>query len=190
MSSEVGGRPNMQMGDGRELAGIFPSPAPQARPRSACGLLLWTTDPATAEAVRDLCGPVAAYVRRSGARLVVCDARALAADVQTIDALARLHLTGKRVGCRITIRDAPDALVELAGCLGLDRVLFQPSVVEAGRKPEEGEQPFGVEEEHDPADVAVGHVEHLQRPGLAPAAWRGLVLPERRRPVRGRRDQP
>jgi hypothetical protein len=125
-------------------------------------LLLWTTDPATAEAARALCAPVDAYVRRSGARLVICDARALAADLPTLDALARLHLTGERVGCRITIRDASDALVELAGFVGLDGVLFPPSRVESRRQAEQREQPLGVEEEHDAADVAVGHVDHLQ----------------------------
>lgn len=150
------------MSDAPTLAGIFPSPVPQSRPRSACGLLVWTTDPATAEAVRDLCAPVAAYVRRSGARLVICDARALAADLQVLDALARLCLTGQQVGCRIRIRDASEALVELACWLGLDRVLFEPSAFEAERQTEQREQPLGLQEEDDAADLAVGHVEHLQ----------------------------
>jgi hypothetical protein len=113
--------------------------------------------------VRTLCGPVAKYVASSGARLVICEAGALPAEVATIDALARLHLTGRRLGCRIRIRDASEALVELATFVGLDGVLlFQPSGVEARGQPKQREQPLRVEEEDDAADLAVGEVEHLE----------------------------
>jgi hypothetical protein len=153
----------MEMSDGQSLPGIFPRPLPEARPRTMCGLVLWVARPPTADAVRGLCGPVARYVARSGARLVVCDARSLAADVPTLDALARLRLTGTRLGCRIGIRGASKALVELAEFLALDRVLgFEPSGVEPRGQPEQREDALGVEEEDDAADLAVGHVEHLE----------------------------
>ncbi|HSL11087.1 MAG TPA: hypothetical protein VLA82_07210 [Actinomycetota bacterium] len=122
------------MSERRTRAGIFPSSVPQARPRAACGLLVWIAAPPTADAVRSLCGPLGRYVRRSGARLVICDAGALAADVPTLDALTRLHLTGRRLGCRIRIRDASEGLLELATYVGLDTVLaFERSAGEAWR---------------------------------------------------------
>jgi hypothetical protein len=151
------------MADARFTAGMFPSPDTHARPGWACGLFVWVAEPRTAEAVRDLCGPVASYVRRSGTSVVVCRARALGADVATLDALARLHLTGARAGFLLRISDASDGLRGLAAFLGFDVVLrFLPSDVEARGQSEQGEQPGGVEEEHDAADLAVGDIEHLQ----------------------------
>ena len=142
---------------------IFPAPDTHARPGWACGLFVWVAEPRTADAVRELCAPVACYVARSGTSIVVCDARWLRDDVSTIDALARLALTGTRVGFRLRIRDAADGLRGLASFLGLEEALrFDPSGVEAWWQPEQREQPRGVEEEHDPADLAMGEVEDLQ----------------------------
>jgi hypothetical protein len=153
---------SMEMSDGRSLPGV-PRLLPEASLGSACGLVPWVARPPTADAVRSLCGPVESYIARSGARLVICDARSLAADVPTLDALARLHLTGSRLGCRIRIRGASEALIELAAFLAFDRVLaFQPSGVQPRGQPEQREDPLRVQEEDDPADLTVGDVEHLE----------------------------
>jgi hypothetical protein len=142
---------------------MFPAPDSSARPGWACGLFVWIAEPTTPAAVRALCRPVAGYVRRSGTTLVVCDARDLDIGVETLEALAQLHLTGKRSGFALRISDASDGLRGLAAFLGLDGVLrFGPSAVEAGGELEQREQPRGVEEEHDAADPVAVEVEHLE----------------------------
>ena len=68
-------------------------------------------------------------------------------DLGTVDALARMALTARRLGRQVELRRArPDlrGLLELAGLGDL--------AVEVGRKVEEGEEPGDVEEEDDPAD--------------------------------------
>jgi hypothetical protein len=83
----------------------------------------------------------------AGATLVECDVGALATrDVRAVDALARLQLTARRLGCRLRLRRAPVDLLQLLGCLGLaDAVLG----VEVGRQAEDREQPLRVEEERE-----------------------------------------
>lgn len=85
-------------------------------------------------------------------RALHCDARALvAADLDTVDALAYLALLARRMGCRLVLRDVPGhlrELLELAGLSGPNGVL----VVEAQRQAEHGEHPVGVEEEREPDD--------------------------------------
>lgn len=84
-----------------------------------------------------------------------CDARALvAADLDTVDALAYLALLAHRMGCRLVLRHVPDGLLELlelSGLSGPGGVL----VVEAERQAEHREHPVGVEEEREPDDPAV-----------------------------------
>ena len=144
---------------------MFPVWQPGGPPGGACCLSTPVARPETAHAVSALRVPVERYVRRSGGRLVICDGAELAADASTLDALARLHLAGHRLGCRIRILNAPEHLRALAGFAGLGGVLLfqgRRSGVEAVRQSEEREQPRRVQEEHDPADGAVGDVEHLQ----------------------------
>jgi ABC-type transporter Mla MlaB component len=54
---------------------------------------------------------------------VVLDVSALAPDAVTIDALARLQLTARRVGQRLELHDASDQLRELIAFAGLSDVL-------------------------------------------------------------------
>jgi anti-anti-sigma regulatory factor len=76
---------------------------------------------------------------------IVCDVSALDPDAVAIDALARLHLSSRRVGCELRLRHASRELQELLAFVGLDEVLS----LEAGGKPEEREQRVGVEEERE-----------------------------------------
>jgi hypothetical protein len=105
---------------------------------------------ATAD-VAALCEDVRVALDRSRAELVLCDLGGLTdADLGTIDALARLQLTGRRLGCQVGVRNAPPGLRELLLLVGLGRVVRL--WVEAGGQAEEREVALGVEEEGDPAD--------------------------------------
>ena len=59
-------------------------------------------------------------------------------DAGTIEALARLQLTARRLGCQVRLRDPSRELRELLDLFGLSDVLR----VEPGRQPEEREQPL------------------------------------------------
>ena len=67
-------------------------------------------------------------------------------DLAVVDALARLQLVAKRLGCSIALREASEPLVELLGLGGL-AALFG----ELGRQAEGGEQ-VGVQEVVDRRD--------------------------------------
>ena len=82
---------------------------------------------------------------------VLVDARELAADVATLDLLARLQLAAQRLGRRVLLRGVSDdlgRLIELAGLAGTLRI-------EPRRQPEQREQPLGAEEERQLADPSV-----------------------------------
>jgi hypothetical protein len=112
---------------------------------------------------------------------------AVRADAETVDTLARLQLLAHRRGSELLLRNSSPELLALIAFSGLERVLR----VEPGGQAEEREQPLRVEEEGELGDPAVGEANHLQRPGIVPAACgRGPVLPEGRESVRrnGRKD--
>jgi hypothetical protein len=79
------------------------------------------------------------------------DVSGLAADVLTVDALARLRLSASRRGRRLRLRDASGELQELIALVGLSDVLG----VESQRQPEQGEKRVGVEEERELDDPAL-----------------------------------
>ena len=90
--------------------------------------------------------------------VVVCDVGTLdRPDLDAIDAVARLALAARRLGCRVRLENASPALRDLLALVGLADVIpcSAPSGVEVGRQPEQREVPGGVEEERDPADPAV-----------------------------------
>ena len=66
---------------------------------------------------------------------IVCDVGALAPDAAAVDALARLQLTARRLGCEIRLRDASVDLQDLLDFVGLRDVLR----VEPGGQAEERE---------------------------------------------------
>ncbi|MDQ3951438.1 MAG: STAS domain-containing protein [Actinomycetota bacterium] len=109
-----------------------------------------------------LCARVRALLERD--RTIVCDVAALAEpDLGTVDALARLQLTVKRLGGSIELRGATRHLEELVALAGLEEVL--PLCPELGVQPvgqaEEREEPLGVEEEADPGDLSPGYRQDL-----------------------------
>jgi anti-anti-sigma regulatory factor len=102
--------------------------------------------------VQALCERLRGLLDGGGAEVAVCDVGALSdADVVAIQALARLQLTARRLGCRVELRGASPELRALLAFLGLADVLG----VEPGRQPEEREHTLGVEEERELDDPAV-----------------------------------
>jgi ABC-type transporter Mla MlaB component len=99
-----------------------------------------------------LCERARSELERSGAAELVCDVTALThPDAGTVEALARLQLTARRLGRRVRLRDPSRELRELLDLFGLIDVLR----VEPGRQPEEREQPLGVEERVEMGDPPV-----------------------------------
>lgn len=70
-----------------------------------------------------LCDRVCALLRRSGAGVVFCDVSGVEPDAVTVDALARLQLGARRLGCQVRLRGASDELRELVVFMGLENVL-------------------------------------------------------------------
>jgi ABC-type transporter Mla MlaB component len=94
---------------------------------------------------------------RAGDQLV-CDVEAIVApDAVTVDALARLQLTARRLGCQLRVDHASAELQGLIDFMGLSGVvpLDEGSGLEAGRQTEEREQIGRVEEERDSGDPAI-----------------------------------
>ncbi len=104
-----------------------------------------------------LCERARALLQDSNAEVVVCDVRAVVhPDLVTIDALARLLLTARRLGHRVWLRYPGVELQGLLAFVGLSGAL-QVSAglpVEPRGQIEEWEKVHGVEEEADPDDLA------------------------------------
>ena len=121
-------------------------------------IALVITGPVAPADVSGLCERVRALLECSDADLVVCDVRSIVRpDASTVDALARLQLTARRLGRRVRFRDAGEGLQELLALMGLSDVVpvFAGLPVDAERQTEEREQVRGIEEEGDPGDQAV-----------------------------------
>jgi anti-anti-sigma regulatory factor len=93
-----------------------------------------------------LCAQLRALVR-GGATRVVCDLGALVApDARSVEALARLQLAARRLGCTLQLRRVSAELQELLAFMGLADVVLR---VEVRRQAEDREQRLGVEEERE-----------------------------------------
>ena len=100
------------------------------------------------------------HLLASPGREIECDVGALVdPDLGTVDALARLQLTVKRLGGSIRLRGTSTRLEELLALTGLGEVM--PLCVEAVREAEEREEALGVEEEADARDGAAGDGQDL-----------------------------
>src|SRR5947199_5526350 len=73
--------------------------------------------------VPSLCDRMYALLEDSGAGVALCDVAAVDADAVTIDALARLQLTARRLGRQLRLRRATDELLDLLSFTGLTDVL-------------------------------------------------------------------
>ena len=78
----------------------------------------------TRDAVPGLCARVTALIEESGAELVVCDVADVSdPDCATVDALARIQLTARRLGSGLRLRGASDELHEVLAMAGLCEVV-------------------------------------------------------------------
>lgn len=131
-------------------------PAPAAgSPREPKTIELGIAGPIKRVDIPCLCSHARRLLESGDADRLVCDVGALAdPDAVTIEALARLQLTARRVGSQIGLRNASRELRELLDLVGLSSVvpLSRGSRIEAGRQAEEREVRSGVQEERDPAD--------------------------------------
>jgi len=90
---------------------------PPAGPRSVVVRILATSP----DARTLLCAQVRRLLGRGDIDVVTCDCRDAEADLDAIDALARLQLTARRLGGRIRLRAAPADLAELIDFVGVPK---------------------------------------------------------------------
>lgn len=103
--------------------------------------------------IRRLCRRVRVLLEESGAEFITCDVSDVAEpDACTVDALARLSLTARRLGREVRLVHAGRDLQELVSLMGLDEVLPVLQLEPRGQA-EQGEERGGVEEETDPGDL-------------------------------------
>jgi ABC-type transporter Mla MlaB component len=136
----------------------FPTTPAIAQRLEPSTVVLFVGGPVIPAAIPGLCESVCRWLEGNDANLVECDvAGLLAPDACTLDALARVALTAKRLGCRVRIRHASSELRELLVLAGLAGVLpvVAASPVEPKGQTEEWEELRGIEEEGDSADQAL-----------------------------------
>jgi ABC-type transporter Mla MlaB component len=132
------------------------------------GTVLVMIGPVARDGIPALCERARRLLEGCEAGPVACDVGALAEpDAITIDALARLQLTARRLGYRVELRGTCEELEDLLRLTGLLEVLtgssaMVASAVEAWGEPELREQALRVEEEADPVDPTVGDLQDLQ----------------------------
>ncbi len=57
--------------------------------------------------------------------IVHCDVADVSPDAPTVEALARLHLAGRRYGVQVRLRNAAPELLDLVAFMGLGEVLIR-----------------------------------------------------------------
>jgi hypothetical protein len=120
------------------------APPPPSQP-------LWViAGPLAAGEAAELCERLRVVLTSSDAAVVVCDVGGLPADIVTVEALARLQLTARRLERRIELRGGTPELAQLLAFVGLADVLGLGPCGQA----EEREQPRRVEERVDRGDAA------------------------------------
>lgn len=72
-----------------------------------------------------LCDRVCGLLHGSGPGVARCDVTGIGPDAVTVDALARLQLAARRLGCQVVLANASDELRELIAFMGLREVLVE-----------------------------------------------------------------
>ena len=142
------------------MAALEPSPTtPLAAPRSTPEpgvVVLVIAGPIARGDIPWLCERARTLLEASDADLMICDVGALAGpDVVTVDALAQVQLTARRLGRQIRLRNACDQLRGLLALLGLCDVLPLCAGLRSRGQSEQREQGLGVEERVEPDDPTV-----------------------------------
>ena len=124
-----------------------------SRPETST-LVLVVGGPITRADIERLCNCLRAMLEGNKAPLVICDVGELGdPDIVTVNALARLQLTARRLGRQIRLRDACEELQKLLALVGLSDVVPLTGGAQPGGKPEERKQTRGVEKRVDPGDA-------------------------------------
>jgi ABC-type transporter Mla MlaB component len=71
-----------------------------------------------------LCDRVCAVLHERGPSVTRCDVGGVEPDAVTVDALARLQLAARRLGCEVRLENASEDLRELIDFMGLHDVLI------------------------------------------------------------------
>ena len=96
------------------------TPTGSSQPPPVPDAVIVIIGPIVAVDVPRLCEHVRSLLETSNAAVMVCDVGALVdPDVGTVDALARVALTARRLGRQIRLRDAPRELTQLLALVGL-----------------------------------------------------------------------
>ncbi len=133
---------------------LGPAAAPPPR-KPPSSIVLVLSGPVPPDDVLTLCDRVGRLLHRTEADLMICDVGALDdPDAATVDLVARLQLTARRLGRRVRLLDACGELQDLIELTGLsDFVPFSGELpLDARREAEQREPPGGIEEEADPGD--------------------------------------
>jgi ABC-type transporter Mla MlaB component len=72
-----------------------------------------------------LCDRVCELLHGSGGAVALCDVAGVEPDAVVVDALARLQLAARRIGCRVQLQNASDDLTRLVALMGLTDVLTE-----------------------------------------------------------------
>jgi ABC-type transporter Mla MlaB component len=72
-----------------------------------------------------LCDRVCAELRARGPGAARCDVAGVEPDAVTVDALARLQLAARRLGCQVRLRNASAELLAVVALMGLGDVLAE-----------------------------------------------------------------
>jgi ABC-type transporter Mla MlaB component len=78
--------------------------------------------PITADDLPGLCARVCRIFGAAGSPLAVCQVDGVEPSAATMDALCRLQVAARRLGCRVALRGASDELRELVEFMGLEDV--------------------------------------------------------------------
>jgi uncharacterized protein (DUF1684 family) len=103
-----------------------------------------------------LCARLRDALATAAAEVAFCDVDdRVESDLLTVDALARLQLAARRMGCGVRLRDAPAGLHGLVAFAGLADVIPPAELrIETRRQTEQREQTLRVEEERELDDAA------------------------------------
>lgn len=133
------------------------NPSPETRPAryQSSSIVLVISGPVASDQVVPLCGRVTSLLERSDADLVVCDVGALDdPDAATVDLVARLQLSARRLDRKVRLLDACGELQDLIELTGLSEfVSYSPDLdLQPRGSAEEGEKAGGVKEKGDAGD--------------------------------------
>jgi ABC-type transporter Mla MlaB component len=103
-----------------------------------------------------LCDQLTATLKDRSTDLVICDVGALVnPDIGTVDVLARLALTARRLGCQVRLRHARPRLQDLVALVGLCGAERPGAALplEMEGESEQREHASGVQERGQPGDL-------------------------------------